>query len=291
MANPQLHNGHTQIANEILDALRVAPFLSAKSRVLLCILRETYGRVDQGAPVGPDGKKPKKKSDRMSYKQLGKWCGLPPRTVKRVMTDLKDKQVVTVEGKRGCICEIGFQKDYDLWEVVPELAPVPEVAPVSELTPTGARSGTIIPQRKALPKKRGTPHKKRDGDGTPKDKEPDPRVAVLVTYFFDKQTARLGEEPATFSGGRLASFVKERLDKGAAEADVQRRMDAHFARDTPFLRQKGWACRWFMEDYDGLKPELQGGQSSSQTTAPPDLDDSLREDRERDAKRPVLQRS
>lgn len=43
MANPQKEDGYTPIANEILDALVQAPFLGAELRVILYIIRKTYG--------------------------------------------------------------------------------------------------------------------------------------------------------------------------------------------------------------------------------------------------------
>jgi len=43
MANPQPENGHTDIANEIIEALWKINLSSYEWRVLLYLLRKTYG--------------------------------------------------------------------------------------------------------------------------------------------------------------------------------------------------------------------------------------------------------
>ena len=43
MANPQLEDGYTEIANEILEALMRLHLSPNQWQVILCIIRKTYG--------------------------------------------------------------------------------------------------------------------------------------------------------------------------------------------------------------------------------------------------------
>ena len=63
MASPQLEDGYTQISNELLEALCWMNLSPYEWRVLLWILRKTYGW--------------KKKTDWISLSQFSKETGLP----------------------------------------------------------------------------------------------------------------------------------------------------------------------------------------------------------------------
>ena len=42
-ANPQLENGYTRIANELFEAIIEYPFTCAELRIILLVIRRTYG--------------------------------------------------------------------------------------------------------------------------------------------------------------------------------------------------------------------------------------------------------
>ena len=44
MASPQLENGYARVANEIMEALAVTPLSGIEIRIILVVMRETYGR-------------------------------------------------------------------------------------------------------------------------------------------------------------------------------------------------------------------------------------------------------
>lgn len=46
MANPQIENGYTAVANEILDHLYKQPLNGTELKVVMCILRYTFGLPD-----------------------------------------------------------------------------------------------------------------------------------------------------------------------------------------------------------------------------------------------------
>ncbi len=103
MANPQLENGYTAIANELLEALcRHAPG-RAEGRVFDYIMRQTYGW--------------NKKLDRLSYSQIQEGTGLSRRAVIYAMENLEAKNMITVgRAKVGDQLNlVGVQKDYENW--------------------------------------------------------------------------------------------------------------------------------------------------------------------------------
>jgi phage replication O-like protein O len=100
-ANPQAEDGHTDIANEIAEALAKVNLSAYESRTLWVILRKTYGW--------------HKKMDRISITQFEKATGLKRRHVHRTLCKLVERNIVTRTGNSRII-SYGFQKDYTKWE-------------------------------------------------------------------------------------------------------------------------------------------------------------------------------
>ena len=101
MAKPQLEDGHTRIANEILEHLMKMHLSPNQWQVILCIFRKTYGF--------------QKKVDYIANKQIGEATGLGKTVVSRVLHNLGDMQLITRRGKI-----IGFQKDWEKWQELAE---------------------------------------------------------------------------------------------------------------------------------------------------------------------------
>lgn len=113
MANPQVENGHTKIANELLDAFCLNFPGGAKAQVLLAIIRRTYGW--------------QKKQDQISLSQLVDMTGLCRRSVIYALQNLEAQKFITVHRQRGRgnvneINTVGLQKNYNLW-VVQRISP------------------------------------------------------------------------------------------------------------------------------------------------------------------------
>lgn len=107
MASPQIEDGYTVIANEILDALCVSTVGGSEYQVLMTIIRKTYGW--------------NKKSDYISYSQLVEITGLARRTVIYAVRNLEVKNMIIVERSKTDLLNnvnlISFQKDHDTWVV------------------------------------------------------------------------------------------------------------------------------------------------------------------------------
>ena len=97
MANPQVEDGHTQIANEILEQLVRIHLASNQWQVIVCIIRKTYGY--------------HKKADYISNQQIIEATGLGKSVVSRALARLETLNILTRNGKI-----IGLQKDYEQWK-------------------------------------------------------------------------------------------------------------------------------------------------------------------------------
>ena len=97
MANPQLEDGHTRIANELLEQLMKRHLSPNQWRVLLCIIRKTYGF--------------QKKIDYIANFQIVEATGLCKAVVSRCIKELHQAGFITRQGKH-----IGFQKNWEEWQ-------------------------------------------------------------------------------------------------------------------------------------------------------------------------------
>lgn len=100
MASPQLENGHTRIANELLEALARAQLSAREFRCLLAIARETYGWSVKAKPI--------------SAGHVARMTGLQRTKAARALERLKEMNVLS-NGASG----LGLQKDYEAWAKPP----------------------------------------------------------------------------------------------------------------------------------------------------------------------------
>ena len=105
MANPQLEDGHTRIANEILDHIMKIGLNGTQFRLILAIWRFTYGF--------------QRKNHSLSIRFLAKAIGASRSQVYRELTVLIERKIITVveTGKKGRL--LGFNKKYTEWEDCP----------------------------------------------------------------------------------------------------------------------------------------------------------------------------
>ena len=92
MASPQVENGHTEIANELLEAIIKTPMSDYEHRVFWLIIRKTYGF--------------KKKLDWISQTQIVNDTGILKPHVCRTIKKLLVKNMIIKDGKH-----LSIQKD------------------------------------------------------------------------------------------------------------------------------------------------------------------------------------
>jgi len=97
MAKPQLENGHTQIANELLEQLAKLYLPPNQWQVLLFIIRKTYGF--------------RKKVDYIASPQIIAGTGLGKQVISRALIKLQDRNIIIRQKKN-----IGIQKDWERWK-------------------------------------------------------------------------------------------------------------------------------------------------------------------------------
>lgn len=95
-ASPQLEDGYTRIANELLEALAALQCPASVLRIALAVIRETYGYNRKTAPVS-----------REHIADLIGWGGT---RVKQAIAEAVAWGVLVRQGR-----ELGLQKDYSLW--------------------------------------------------------------------------------------------------------------------------------------------------------------------------------
>lgn len=100
--NPQVEDGYTRIANELFEAMMRAPLIGAEHRVLMGIIRLTYGY--------------NRKVDAISVSQIMGATGVPRRTVIRAMHNLIRKNIITSVSRPGQPALVGVQKRYQDWQ-------------------------------------------------------------------------------------------------------------------------------------------------------------------------------
>jgi phage replication O-like protein O len=113
MTSPQIENGYTRIANELLDAIVHYPFSRREYAVVMAIIRMTYGF--------------NKKEDAISGWQLSEMTGIDRSHVSKTINELVRKNVIK-KGDSGrishgqAIALLSINKHYKSWETVAELA-------------------------------------------------------------------------------------------------------------------------------------------------------------------------
>lgn len=121
MANPQKENGHTDIANEIVEVLARINLGSYESRTLWALWRKTWGW--------------HKKEDKISLTQFQKLTGLERRNQHKALKTLIEKNIIA-RNTDSYIVSYSFQKDYTLWKVVSKQTPVNDASSSVHLNTT-----------------------------------------------------------------------------------------------------------------------------------------------------------
>ncbi|QUH21452.1 replication protein [Alkaliphilus sp. B6464] len=103
MANPQLENGYTRIANELLEVIYSTKFNATQLKILLCIIRYTYG-------FG-------RKEHELSLSFISKATGVSRRYVSSELNKLIESNVVLVSKKYTDIesRKLMINKKYQTW--------------------------------------------------------------------------------------------------------------------------------------------------------------------------------
>lgn len=128
MASPQIENGHTKIANEILEQLVKVSLLGSEWSIVLFVIRKTYGW--------------NKKEDQISLTQFEQATNLSRPTVVKTLKNLVIKGVLV----KTPLPSYRLQKDWEKWVVNSPLL-VKYKNTTSKLTLTESGKGTLTHKR------------------------------------------------------------------------------------------------------------------------------------------------
>jgi len=225
MANPQAEDGHTDIANEILDALWKVNLSSYEWRVMLYILRKTYGW--------------HKKADKIALSKFSKDIGINRFHVHRTIKKLVSKNLITVtQTGNSQILTYGFQKNYENWNLLPKQVTV---------TQTGNKTVTYL----------GT-HKRKLKENLLRD-PPDSRVTEFLKYHGEMFKGRFG---ATYKAnfGKDGAIVKRLLKTDSLE-DLKKYDEVFFRMKDPFIEGSGYTLGIFENQINKIVVESKKKES------------------------------
>lgn len=155
---PQVEDGYTRIANELFDEIIGAPVTDRERRVVLAVVRLTYGW--------------NKKSDRIFAEDVAKLTKMHESRVSKVISELVRRNVIFRKG--GSRSPITLNKDVSSWE-----------------PSTGSKRKA--PTKRAESAQNG-PVKPAQNEPTYKDRKDKP---LLTTFEGDSDPASKNPKPAT----------------------------------------------------------------------------------------------
>jgi phage replication O-like protein O len=144
--SPQLGDGYTRIANEILEALAHTDLTGSESRCIFFLWRKTYGWIDK--------KGQSKKEDTIAYSQWADGTGLDRRCLIRILDGLAEKHILTktpvTRPGRNPATVWAFQKKYNEWKGFHEaklvsFQPLLDIEVVAPVTPVTSQVVTTTP--------------------------------------------------------------------------------------------------------------------------------------------------
>ncbi|MFJ5538574.1 replication protein [Vreelandella titanicae] len=237
---PQVEDGYTRIANELLEQVMAAPLTLREIRVVMAVVRLTYGW--------------SRKHARVTGGLLAKLTGLPGTIAAKVLSGLIAKNVILRHG--GSRSPISLNKHADEWrlEAVKHTPPAPKLK-CSE----SEQNALSESEQNALPSKdmKETPNpnglgivQNRQSDRKPKGKTESSKIAPEIDALFDKfwesGLPKVGKKPSREKFARLAArqanpeaFTDRLLN------DIKSRLDAaQFGFDklhpNAYLNQQRW---------------------------------------------------
>ena len=102
MANPQIENGYTKIANELLEAICQLNISGNEMRILLYIIRRTYGYNSKSAEV--------------SLAEIAEAVGMRREHISKRLKKLSKMKIIEINVNRGIKPQtISIVKNYDNW--------------------------------------------------------------------------------------------------------------------------------------------------------------------------------
>lgn len=235
---PQVEEGYTRIANELLDALCKADFTSREFRVVNFVIRQTYG---WGS-----------KTKRLASTFVAGGTGLHASDCSKVLNELIRRNVVIRHG--GSRSPVSLNKHFDQWaasEISKKQAPISCPQSGQDALAQSGQDALAKKERKETPNPNGLGIvQNRQSDRKPKGKTEsskiDPEIDALFDKFWESGLPKVGKKPSREKFARLA--VKQSDPEAFTDRllnDIKSRLDAaQFGFDklhpNAYLNQQRW---------------------------------------------------
>ena len=233
MADPQLQNGYTKIANELLEALCRLNISGNEMRILLYIIRRTYGFNRSYAE--------------MPLSEISAAVGIRKNHVSEVLNRLSAKNIIELHSNRGIKPQtISIVKNYEKWAVEScTVLPFPKTGTVPE-----NRNSTVpeignhtVPENRnsTVPEIGNHTFKEKFKEKKERGKERTPHGRYGNVYLSDDEINKLNQD-----------YGKEHI------RDYIQRVDSHVqSTGKPYNDYDATIRKWLVQD--GVKPPEQGG--------------------------------
>lgn len=219
MENPQLENGHTDIANEIMDNLAKLHLSGNEWMVLMVVLRKTWGW--------------HKKEDAISLTQFQILTTLSRPSVCEALNKLVLKKVL-VASKKGLVNVYGFNKRYSQWTSTEKSTSTEngnQVVPKKEHTKETITKENIL---LTASKESVCPLESKKGYELLKEKYPNGHKEC-AEYFGEVQ---LEKEHKFINSGKQFRFIHQILRAGFSFKSMDWAIEK--IKKDRFYEEKGW---------------------------------------------------
>lgn len=233
--SPQLENGYTRVANELLDALIQAKLSSRQWAVVMAVIRKTYGF--------------NKKEDDIGLSQLSEMTGIAKSHVSVAVRDLETRGIITRrKGMYGH--KLGINKRFTTWTTVTKsVTPVTTLVTVTDSVAKGYQTGTAgVTEPVTPPVTESVTTKDNPSKDKQKTKPKDMRASQAMLERFERFYAAYprkrsrGQAEKTFAklnpDEQLLTEILSGIERAMKSADWQN--PKFIPHPSSWLNDKGW---------------------------------------------------
>jgi phage replication O-like protein O len=238
--SPKLEDGYTRISNELLEAIFRYGFSQNEFRVLLSIMRHTYGW--------------RKKTADLSLSFIAKASGVPRRSVVWAINHLREQNVIIRTASNT-----GIQKDYGKWVV----QPIALGQPIT-LQPIALE----LVQPIALELVQPIAHKKEKKTKENKNTTAAPALQRVISDRASQIfTEKFGTKPTWTAADYVQLTKLLRARTGVTVEEFDERYKNFLSSQVGFHQQQGGSLKFFVTHYDGFIKSFNGSNGSGQQQA------------------------
>jgi phage replication O-like protein O len=211
---PQIEDGYTRIANELLEAIIGFKFSSRQLCVIFCVIRSTYGY--------------SKKSDAISGWQVAKMTNIDRAHISKTLNELI-KMNVLIRHENGreshgfFISELSLNKYYNTWTTIAKTATVAKTAPL-------LKSVTTVALLDVQPLPKQPTHKERSKETKDND----------FLLFWKAYPKKVGKDLAIKTWNKKKPKVDEVLTALEWQTKTQQWKDGYIPNPATYLNEGRW---------------------------------------------------